>query len=157
MSEQHGPEVSACSFFHHQLIAQSYNASSTACGKHHVPEETCLCASHLVLRGTYSGRLSPVLQPALCQRGSAPPPTSAPAAAMALPYECLEITTEAGSQHSALACSFGKKPLNSLCLPTFLFTRGLGLPMGQVSKLHFSVDPREVTVPLLREKSQRYL
>lgn len=116
-----------------------------------------LCASHLVLRGTYSGRLSPVLQPALCQRGSAPPPTSAPAAAMALPYECLEMTIEAGSQHSALACSFGKKLLNSLCLPTFLFTRGLGLPMGQVSKLHFSVDPREVTVPLLREKSQRYL
>lgn len=48
------------------------------------------CISHLVLRGTYSGRPFPAPQPVLCQQESALLPTSAPAAERDLPYVCLK-------------------------------------------------------------------
>lgn len=38
----------------------------------------------------------------------------------------------------------------------FFFTRCFGLPVGQVGQLHFSVYPREVSIPLVVEKYDYY-
>lgn len=103
-------------------------------------------ASHLVLRGTYSGRLFPVPLPAPGQQGSAPPPTSTPAAKTDPPYVCLKTINMSSAMLDLQQCLE-----RGLISPTFLLTWGFGLPMGQVCELHFPVDPREVAIPFIRK------
>lgn len=71
--------------------------------------------SHLVLRGTYSGKPFPAPQPVLCQQESALLPTLTPAAEMDLLYECLEtrIQRTAVNTYFSIFASF--------CLATYSF------------------------------------
>lgn len=118
------------------------------CGCGCVCECVHVCACHLALLDTCSGRPCPALRPALGQRGSARLPTSAPAAETDLPCVCLKggtwVSGRSGSDRNKQT---NKQKNPSLFCCTFLLAGGLGLPVGKISQLHLPVDPREVAVP----------
>lgn len=81
------------------------------------PVLVSVCVSHLVLRGTYSGRPFPAPQPVLGQQESALLPTSAPAAETDLPYVCLKTVN---SQLELDNIPFGAGGENSAWMSSYL-------------------------------------
>lgn len=79
--------------------------------------------SHLVLRGTYSGRPFPAPQPVLGQQESALLPTSAPAAETDLPYVCLKTVNSQLELDNILFGAGGEKSawMSSYLLPHLRF------------------------------------